>query len=92
MGANLFDVLNKVNQLPNGKLHAYFADNIQNVNAGKGGWGNIKMAIVTGDAQKIMNAIMGGNSEVSVMLFVVDKQSMDEVKNEIELREANKEA
>lgn len=85
MGSNLFDVLDKVNNLPGGKLHAYFADNIQNVNAGSKGWGNIKIAIVTGDAQKIIKAIAGGQSEVAVMLFVVDRQAMDEVKNEIEI-------
>jgi hypothetical protein len=85
MKANLFDVLDKVNKLPDGKLHAYFADNIMDVKAGKEGWGSVKMAIITGDAQKIMNAIMGGQNQVSVMLFVVDRQSLDETKNAIEI-------
>ena len=82
MADNLFEVLNKVNHLPGEKLHAYFANNIQNVNAGRKGWGNLKIAITTEDAQQIMAGIMGKNMSVSIMLFIVDRDSMEQVKTE----------
>lgn len=77
--SNLFDVLDKVNELPGGKLHAYFMNNIQHINAGSNGWGNIKIAITTADAQAIMNGIIGNKITHSVMLFVVERDAMDKI-------------
>ena len=86
MGANLFDVLNKVNALPGGKLHAYFMNNIQSVNAGskKSKWGSIKIAIETTDASAILSTMVGNSKTKNVMLFVVDEDAIEQVKAEIE--------
>lgn len=43
------------------------------------------MAINSEDAGKIITAIAGGESTVSVMLFVVDKAAIDQIKAEIEV-------
>jgi hypothetical protein len=84
MKPNLFDVLNRMNTEHIGSVHAYFSDNLENVNAGKQGWGNVKIAVTTGDAQEIMGGIVGNRVTKSIMLFVVDREVMDQVKAEIE--------
>ena len=81
---NLFDVLKRMNIEKPDSLHAYYSNNVENVNAGKQGWGNVKIAITTGDAQEIMNGIVAGNITKSIMLFVVDRRVMDETKKETE--------
>lgn len=84
MKANLFDVLNTMNTEHEGSLHAYFSDNIQQVNAGKGGWGSIKMAIITADAQEVLSGAVRGEVTKSVMLFVVDRGVMEKVRDAIQ--------
>ena len=86
MKANLFDVLKRVNDLPGGKLHAYFMNNIQTVNReiGKTGWGNIKIAIDKTDAGAILTAMAGGPKTKNVMLFVIDEDAIEQIKAEIE--------
>lgn len=84
MKANLFKVLDTMNTEHEGSVHAYFSNNIENVNAGKKGWGNIKIAITTGDAQEIMGGIMNCDITKSVMLFVVDRKVMDAVRAALE--------
>lgn len=80
---NLFDVLNRMNTEHEGSVHAYFSNNIENLNAGKQGWGNVKIAITTEDAQAIMHGILSKNMTKSIMLFVVDRDVMDHVKSEV---------
>lgn len=53
---NLFEVLDKMNTEHEGSLHAYFSNNIENLNAGRDGWGSLKMAITTGDAQELVES------------------------------------
>lgn len=77
--ANLFAVLDRMNTEHEGSVHAYFSNNIENVSAGKNGWGNIKIAITTEDAQEIMNGMMRGKMTRSVMLFVVDRDVLDDM-------------
>lgn len=81
---NLFDVLKRMNIEQPETLHAYFSNNIENLNAGKQGWGSVKMAITTGDAQELMNGTLSGNMSKTVMLFVVDRRAMDAMKKEME--------
>ena len=81
---NLFDVLKRMNIEQPETLHAYFSNNIENLNAGKNGWGSVKMAITTGDAQELMNGTIAGNMTKTVMLFVVDRSAMDAMKKEME--------
>ena len=81
---NLFDVLKRMNIEQPETLHAYFTNNVENVNAGKKGWGSVKMAITTGDAQEVMNGLIAGNITKTVMLFVVDRRVMDAMKKEME--------
>ena len=83
---NLFDVLKRMNIEKPDSLHAYFSNNVQDVSSGKKGWGSVKMAVITGDAQEIMNGLMVGHITKTVMLFVVDRQVMDEMKKEMEAR------
>lgn len=80
MTPNLFDVLNKMNTEHEGSVHAYFSNNIENLNAGKQGWGSVKMAITTGDAQDLMAGVASGHMTKTVMLFVVDREVMEKVK------------
>ena len=82
--ASLFQVLGRMNDDHEGSVAAYFAGNIENINAGKKGWGSLKMAITTGDAQALMAGTMSGHMTKTVMLFVVDRDVMDAVKAEIE--------
>lgn len=84
MTANLFKVLDEMNRQHEGSVHAYFSNNIENINAGKKGWGNIKIAITTGDAQELMGGLMDKNMTKSVMLFIVDRKVMDEVRAKME--------
>lgn len=84
MTVNLFKVLDEMNQQHEGSVHAYFSNNIENINAGKQGWGNIKIAITTGDAQELMNGLMDKNMTKSVMLFIVDRKVMSEVQSKLE--------
>jgi len=81
---NLFDVLKRMNIEQPETLHAYFSNNIENLNAGKNGWGSVKMAITTGDAQELMNGTIAGNMTKTVMLFVVDRRAMDAMKKAME--------
>ena len=85
---NLFDVLNKMNTEHEGSVHAYFSNNIENINGGSKGWGNVKIAITTGDAQELMAGTLSGHMTKTVMLFVVDRDMMEQVKKEIELNNA----
>lgn len=82
MKANLFNVLNRINTEHVGSLHAYFSDNIKQIHAGKGGWGSVEMAITTGDAQELLNAVISGESTKSVMLFVVDRGILEKIRDE----------
>lgn len=82
---NLFDVLKRMNIEQPETLHAYFSNNIENLNAGKQGWGSVKMAITTGDAQELMNGTISGNMSKTVMLFVVDRRAMDAMKKAMEV-------
>ena len=82
---NLFDVLKRMNIEQPETLHAYFSNNIENLNAGKNGWGSVKMAITTGDAQELMNGTIAGNMTKTVMLFVVDRRAMDAMKKAMEV-------
>lgn len=84
MTANLFDVLKRMNIEKPESLHAYFSNNLENVNAGKQGWGSVKIAVTTGDAQEIMNGIIGKNITKSIILFVVDQNVMDDMMEEKE--------
>jgi len=84
MKANLFDVLKKINLEREQALHAYFSDNIMDLHAGRDGWGSLKIAITTGDAQELMGGVMGGKMKKRVLLFVVDSEAMEAVKAEIE--------
>ncbi|MFA6204328.1 MAG: hypothetical protein WC710_14215 [Gallionella sp.] len=84
--ANLFDVLKEMNINHPDTLHAYFQNNVENVNAGKKGWGSVKVAITTGDAQEIMNGFMDGHITKSVMLFVVDRDEMTRVQSVLEAK------
>lgn len=81
---NLFDVLKRMNIEQPETLHAYFTNNVENVNAGKKGWGSVKMAITTVDAQEVMNGLIAGNITKTVMLFVVDRSAMDAMKKAME--------
>ena len=83
---NLFDVLKRMNIEKPDSLHAYFSNNIMNLNAGKNGWGDVKVDITTGDAQELMNGTLAGNMTKTVMLFVVYRRVMDEMKKEMEPR------
>lgn len=82
---NLFDVLNKMNAKHVGSVHAYFSNNIENLNAGKKGWGSLKIAITSEDAQELMNGTLSGHMTKTVMLFIVDKSIMEQVQKEDEL-------
>lgn len=84
MKPKIFDVLERMNTQHEGSVHAYFSNNIETVNAGSKGWGNIKMAITTGDAHQVMAGSVSGDVTMSVMLFIVDLAIMDQVKAEIE--------
>lgn len=84
MKANLFDVLNRMNVEHEGSVHAYFSNNIENLNAGSKGWGSVKMAITTGDAQELIAGVASGQMTKTVMLFVVDRAVMDRVRGEME--------
>lgn len=82
MKVNLFDVLNRMNTEHEGSVHAYFSNNLQNVNAGRDGWGSVKMAITTADAQELIAGIASDHETKAVMLFVVDRAVMNQVKEE----------
>lgn len=84
MTANLFDALKRMNVEKPESLHAYFSNNLENVNAGKQGWGNVKIAITTGDAQEIMNGIVSKTITKDFMLFVVDRKVLDSMREEDE--------
>ena len=84
MTTNLFDTLKRMNIEKPESLHAYFSNNLENVNAGKHGWGNVKIAITTGDAQEIMNGIIAKSETKTIILFVVDRQVLDDMQKEVE--------
>ena len=46
MKANLFKVLDTMNTEHEGSVNDYFSNNIENINAGKKGWGFIRIAII----------------------------------------------
>lgn len=82
---SLFQVLDRMNTEHEGSVHAYFSNNIENLNAGKKGWGSVKMAIVTEDAQALLNGVVSGDMTKTVMLFVVDRAVMEAVRDEKEV-------
>ena len=76
MTANLFDVLKKINEETVGSVVMYPMSNVENINAGKKGWGNVKIAITTEDATTLMQSFMKGTVQKTIMLFVVDVKVM----------------
>lgn len=81
MKPNLFDNLRIINDEKIGSVHVYFSNNLKDVRAGKQGWGEITMAVTTGDAQEIMNGAVSGETTKYIILMVVDKKTYDEQKD-----------
>ncbi len=84
MKENVFITMARMNVQQPDSLHAYLSNNLQDVKAGKNGWGSVQVAITTGDAQAIMNDIFANKSTKIVMLIVADRKVFDDMRTDEE--------
>lgn len=82
--ANAFDVLKEMGKRNINSFHSYPLDNIQNINAGKKGWGSVQIAISTGDAQLLLNDVMQNGITTNICLMVWSVEEFDKIKKEME--------
>lgn len=81
---NNFDVLKEMGKRNIITFHSYPLDNVQNINAGKDGWGSVQIAISTGDAYRLLNDAMLDKPANNVCLLIWSQSEFEKIKKEME--------